>query len=274
MITQALSTNGARVYITGRRPDALSRVVDLYSPTKTPGRIIALPGDISQKSETQRLATEVAKRESNGIQLLVNNAGIARDDNTRFSKHAPPNMQNAVSISEHFLKSEPQQWEDTFRTNVTAGYFMSMAFLPLLAKGQEVPALREENYTSSVVNVSSISGSMKTSSGGQFSYAASKAAFTHLTRMLATTFSGTKVRVNAIAPGMFPSEMTSPSGGSDQDGKTRDLDPKSSNPAGRKGKEEDMAATILFLAGKGGAFYNQQVLFPDGGNLTVTPAQQ
>lgn len=92
--------------------------------------------------------------------------------------------------------------------------------------------------------------------------------------MLATTFAGTKVRVNAIAPGMFPSEMTSPSRSSDDDGKTRDLDMTSSNPAGRKGKDRDMAATILFLAGKGGAFYNQQVLFPDGGGLSVSPAQQ
>lgn len=75
---------------------------------------------------------------------------------------------------------------------------MSMAFLPLLAKGQEKH--KADGYTSSVVNVSSISGAMKGSSSGQFSYAASKAAFTHVTRMLATTFSETGVRVNCIAP--------------------------------------------------------------------------
>lgn len=79
-----------------------------------------------------------------------------------------------------------------------------MTFLPLLAKGREVTP----GYTSSVVNVTSISGVMKGSSSGQFAYAASKAAAIHVTRMLATTFAQTKVRVNSIAPGVFPSEVS------------------------------------------------------------------
>ena len=76
---------------------------------------------------------------------------------------------------------------------------MAMAMLPLLAKGRDVTP----GYTSQVVNVSSISGQMKGSSNGQFAYASSKAACTHLSRMLATTFKDCKVRVNTIAPGIF-----------------------------------------------------------------------
>lgn len=57
MITQALVSNGARVYITGRRAEALSAVVEQYNTG--PGKIIALPGDISKKDEVQRLAKEV-----------------------------------------------------------------------------------------------------------------------------------------------------------------------------------------------------------------------
>lgn len=79
-----------------------------------------------------------------------------------------------------------------------------MAFLPLLAKGNS----RVKGYTSSVINIDSISGLMKGSSNGQFAYASSKAASLHLTRMLATTFAETKVRVNSIAPGVFPSEVS------------------------------------------------------------------
>lgn len=156
---------------------------------------------------------------------------------------------------------------ETFETNVTAQFFMSMAFLPLLAKGQHETI--KDGYTSSIVNVSSISGAMKGASGGQFAYASSKAAFTHLTRMLATTFAQTKVRVNCIAPGVFPSEMTT--GASDENQKSQ-IDPNSTNPAGRKGQDTDMAATILFLAGKGGAFYNSQIMYPDGGNTLTQPA--
>lgn len=166
-------------------------------------------------------------------------------------------MSDPKAISEHFLKTEPQNWEDTLKTNVTAGYWTSMAFLPLLAKGGETTP----GYSSSIVNVSSISGAMKGSSAGQFAYATSKAAFTHLSRMLATAFAGVKVRVNVIAPGVFPSEMTT--GSSDENNKSS-IDMKSGNPAGRKGQDTDMGATILFLAGKGGVFYNEQILYPDG----------
>lgn len=254
------------MYITGRRRDALSRVVALYDTD--PGKIISLPGDRSRKEEVLRLAAKVEQKETQGIQLLVNNAGIMRDDNTSFKSNKPPDRYDATSISQHFLRSEPQQWADTFNTNVTAGYFMSMAFLPLLAKGQE--KMIGSGYTSSVVNISSVSGAMKGSSGGQFSYAASKAAFTHLTRMLATTFTGAHVKVNCIAPGLFPSEMTA---GSSDDNQKSQLEPGSHNPAGRKGADQDMAATILFLAGKSGSFYNHQVLYPDGGNTITQPAQ-
>jgi len=174
-------------------------------------------------------------------------------------------MEDPKSISEHFMKSEFEQWEDTFRTNVSSAFFMSMAFLPILAKGHEVTP----GYSSSIVNVSSISGAMKGSSGGQPAYAASKAAFTHLSRMLATTFKDTKVRVNTIAPGIFPSEMTT--GASGEDNKSN-LDRQIGNPAKRPGHDSDMGATILFLAGPGGVFYNHQILYPDGGSTLASPA--
>ena len=177
--------------------------------------------------------------------------------NSSPAKNGQPDMSDPVAISKHFLKTEPENWADTLKTNVTAGYWTSMAFLPLLAKGNK----RTPGYTSSIVNVSSISGAMKGNSAGQFSYATSKAAFTHLSRMLATAFVDVKVRVNVIAPGVFPSEMTT--GSSDEDNKST-IDMTSTNPAGRKGKDTDMAATIIFLASKGGVFVNEQILYIDG----------
>lgn len=84
MMTQALQANGAKVYITGRRKEVLDQTVKLYSTG--PGQIIALPGDVSQKSEAIRLAQEIEAREPRGIHLLVNNAGIARDNNTKYCK--------------------------------------------------------------------------------------------------------------------------------------------------------------------------------------------
>ncbi|KAK3675517.1 hypothetical protein LTR78_004600 [Recurvomyces mirabilis] len=263
MIAQALVTNGAKVYITGRRKEVLEDTVKQYN--NGVGSLHALPGDVSSKEGAIQLAKDVQEKEPRGIHLLVNNAGIARDDNTKFSVNGQPDMSDAEAISQHFLKSEEQQWQDTFQTNVFGQFFMSMAFLPLLAKGREITP----GYTSQIVNVSSISGQMKGSSNGQFAYASSKAAFTHMSRMLATTFKDTKVRVNVIAPGIFPSEMTT---GKSDEGNKSELSTKIGNPAGRGGHDSDMAATILFLAGKGGLFYNEQVLYPDGGSTLVAPA--
>lgn len=279
MIAQALQSNGAKVYISGRRMEVLEETAKRYSTG--PGSIIALPGDVSSKEGAIQLAKDVGSKESKGIQLLVNNAGIARDDATKYCKFivsrcsmgcladqlasaGQPDMKDATAISEHFLKSEEQAWSETFQTNVAGLYYTSMAFLPLLSKGGEaVPG-----YTSQVVNVTSISGVMKGPSAGQPIYAASKGAATQTSRVLASLFTDVKVRVNTIAPGVFPSEMTAGSSGEDN---KSNLDMDMSNPAGRAGHDTDMGATILFLAGRGGLFYNGQILYPDGGKRTQSP---
>ncbi|KAL9068318.1 MAG: hypothetical protein Q9157_006541 [Trypethelium eluteriae] len=152
MIAQALVSNGAKVYITGRRQGTLNNAIKLYS--NAPGSLHALSGDISQKAEVERLAREVEGKEPNGIHLLVNNAGIARDDSTKFSVVGAPNMNDPLSISKHYMNSPEDAWADSFRTNVTAAFYMSMAFLPHLAKGHGVVP----GHTSSIVNVSSIAG--------------------------------------------------------------------------------------------------------------------
>ncbi|ENH62334.1 Rhamnolipids biosynthesis 3-oxoacyl-[acyl-carrier-protein] reductase [Fusarium oxysporum f. sp. cubense race 1] len=263
MITQALQSNGAKVYITGRRKEVLEQTQKTYGTG--PGSIHVLSGDVSERDEAIRLAEEVGNKEPNGIHLLVNNAGIAEDDNTKFSSAGEPDTSDAKALSEHFLKTEPQQWADTLKTNVTGPYYMSMAFLPLLAKGRETTP----GYSSQIVNVSSISGAMKGSSMGQPAYATSKAALTHLSRMIATLTKDIKARVNVIAPGLFPSEMTT---GESDEGNKSNIDKKMINPAGRPGHDTDMAATILFLAGKGGLFYNGQIVYPDGGSTLINPA--
>ena len=81
MITQALVANGAKVYITSRREEVLKKTEELYN--SGPGKIIPLVADISDKNEVKKLYDDLCQREPKGIQLLVNNAGIARDDATK-----------------------------------------------------------------------------------------------------------------------------------------------------------------------------------------------
>ncbi|KAK4979591.1 hypothetical protein LTR66_010427 [Elasticomyces elasticus] len=109
MITQALVANGAKVYITGRREEMLEKVVEQYSTG--PGSIHALSGDVSDKSDVERLAKEMASKEPKGIQLLVNNAGIARDQNTQFctyeSRHSTKPWHTRVNQPEPGDREHP-----------------------------------------------------------------------------------------------------------------------------------------------------------------------
>ncbi|KAH8148516.1 uncharacterized protein LAJ45_07619 [Morchella importuna] len=214
MITQALVANGATVYISGRRKEALDTVVEKYSGKGGPhaGKIIAAPADITDKEDIKRLALEIKEKEPNGIHLLVNNAGVAKEKETTSYKTGEPDFSNADSITEHLWKATPESWAETFETNLTAQFFCSVAFLPLLSKG----TANTLGYSASIINITSISGVLKGSSSGQFAYATSKAGFIHLTRMLGTTFAECKVRVNSIAPGIFPSEMTADSSDENQ----------------------------------------------------------
>ena len=98
-----------------------------------------------------------------------------------------------------------------------------------------------------MVNISSISGHIRISQD-HFSYNASKGATIHLNKMLATEIAknGIKVRVNSIAPGVFPSEMTTSESRDDNQKSEMPKEKKEGLPAQRPGKDMDMAAAILF----------------------------
>jgi len=263
MITQALSVNGAKVYITGRREEELEKVAKLYKPASGSGSINPLPCDITTKENIAQLVKDFSTKES-ALHLLVNNAGVALEEDLKFSNNKSLDFDSAESVSQHLLRADFSNWIETYRTNVAAVYFMSAHFLPLLAKGNETI----KGYSSSIINITSISGIMKTPSSGQFAYAASKAAAIQVTRNLGNTLINTKVRVNSIAPGVFPSEMTAQESADNNKSELPGFG--EGLPAGRAGKDEDMAASVLFLAGQGGVFYNGQIIAPDGGNLLKT----
>ena len=119
---------------------------------------------------------------------------------------------------------------------------MTGAFLPLLQRATEY----HKGFSGTVINITSISG-IVLKSQGHFSYNASKAAAIHLTKMLASEISnqGIKIRINSIAPGVYPSEMTAGESGDDMKSEL----PKEKYahlPSERPGNDRDMANAILF----------------------------
>lgn len=207
MATQALAVNGAKVYIVGRTQEKLDAVVKSHGQGIA-GQIIPIVGDISKKEEIVRLYKEIESREK-CIHILINNAGIAGEKQS-------PESKNAEEFKKNLFEDESSTFDDwcnTYRTNVPQLFFMTTAFLPLIAKATEL----HHGYSGTVINISSISGIVQ-SAQSHFGYNASKAAAIHLTKMLAseTAENGIKVRINSIAPGVFPSEMTAEESDSQQ----------------------------------------------------------
>ncbi|CAM1501543.1 Fc.00g035270.m01.CDS01 [Cosmosporella sp. VM-42] len=254
MATQALANNGAKVYITGRTKEKLDRVVEQYGKD-IPGEIIAIPADIGKKEGVRQLYEEYSKKEK-CLCILVNNAGISGATFQTEAKSADEMKQNLFDKEEATF----EDWNETYNTNVTGVYFMTTAFLPLLQKSSET----HKGWSSTVINISSISGMVKVTQHHP-AYNASKAATIHLTRMLSAEIASNelKIRVNSIAPGVFPSEMTTE--GSDEAQKSFIPKDKYAEkvPAARPGKDEDMAGAVLFFATN--QYLQGQTLAVDGG---------
>ncbi|EXJ82708.1 gluconate 5-dehydrogenase [Capronia epimyces CBS 606.96] len=237
MATQALATNGAKVYICGRTEEKLERVVEVYGKGIR-GSIIPITADVSKKEEIKKLVNHISEREK-CLCILINNAGIELHTQQVEAKSAEEMSKNLFDDPNETF----EMWTDTYRTNVPQLFFMTTAFLPLLQAAHK----HNDNFSGTVINISSISGIVKTSQH-HFAYNASKAAAIHLTTMLANEVAqnGLKIRINSIAPGVFPSEMTA----SESDDQQKSQIPREKYeekvPARRPGEDRDMANAVLF----------------------------
>ncbi|KAK4496815.1 hypothetical protein PRZ48_012799 [Zasmidium cellare] len=273
MATQALAANGAKVYITGRRAEALENAAKHHSPEqdRTGGQIIPLgPCDVRKKEDLQRIVDELSKKEKY-IHLLVCNAGVA-------GPKAEPKEEDASDLKKTLWDNESiEDWQQTLETDVTSVYFTTVAFLPLLqaAIGQtkkEVGGQGEtskiEPYEPSVITISSMSGLMRHAQG-HFSYNAAKGATVHLTKLMSAEFQKLQIRVNSIAPGYFPSEMTAKE--SDEKNKSGfpegKIEATGHVPLMRAGRDEEIGMAVLQFAKN--AYVNGEIMAVDGGVLNV-----
>ncbi|RFU79884.1 hypothetical protein TARUN_2319 [Trichoderma arundinaceum] len=256
MAAQALAANGAKVYICGRTKEKLDKAASTHGENAS-GEIIPIQADVTSKEGIKALVEELKSREK-CICILVNNAGISGETHTTAEAHSAEELKKSLFDSE---TSTFDDWLETYRTNVAGMFFTATALLPLLQNSTET----HPGWSSTVINITSISGLVKTSQH-HFSYNSSKAAAEHLTRMMASDFAaaGLKIRVNSIAPGVFPSEMTAGESNEEQKSHLDKSKYEGKTPAARPGKDEDMAQAILFLAGN--QFVNGQRVVVDGGH--------
>ncbi|KAG9315937.1 hypothetical protein JVU11DRAFT_3589 [Chiua virens] len=271
MIAQGLAANGARVYITGRRLEVLQKVAQSWNASKsdTMGSLITLQMDTTNKDDIRQAVQRLGKEEGK-LHILVNNAGQSGPLSPELNKPSPSAPKKAEEISQYLFNTESfEEWSALYAVNTFSVYFMTVAFLELLDKGSQ----DKPGFTSNVINITSISGLVKLAQR-HFCYNSSKAAASHLTKMLSTEFAlrGIPVRVNAIAPGVYESEMTHAviSGQEATDAVGMGI---LSVPAKRPGTAAEMAGTAVYLASPAAAYMNGQELVIDGGYTAVNPSR-
>lgn len=132
-----------------------------------------------------------------------------------------------------------------YNADVTSVYFTTVAFLPLLQAGTETHG----HLSASVIVISSMSGIMRHAQG-HFSYNAAKGGTVHLAKLMSAEFQKVRVRVNSIAPGYFPSEMTAKQSGPDQKSHlpAENIQAKGHVPAQRPGSDEEMAQAVVSVS--------------------------
>ncbi|KAK6075014.1 short chain dehydrogenase reductase family [Seiridium cupressi] len=165
-----------------------------------------------------------------------------------------------------------------FHVNVSGAFFTITAFLELLDAGNK-NALKGgfgapleqgsdvQSIQSQVIITSSISAYSRSAPSAP-AYSGSKSAIAHLSKLASTNLAKYGIRVNALAPGLFPSELAAGLIGSRDPG-TEGSDHPGFIPSRRLGGEEDMGGTVLYLASRAGAFCNGLILVTDGGRLSV-----
>jgi NAD(P)-dependent dehydrogenase (short-subunit alcohol dehydrogenase family) len=225
---QALAEAGADLALGARRVDRLEETAGLVRAAGR--RVVTVATDVSDPEQCQALV-DAAVTELGRVDVLVNNAGVG----------------TAVPAT----RETPDQFRSVIDVNLNGCYWMAQACGRVMQPG------------SSIINISSVLG-LTTGGLPQAAYSASKAGLIGLTRDLAQQWTGRKgIRVNALAPGFFESEMT------DQYPPGYLESQEARIPMARQGDPRELAATAVWLASDAAGYVTGQTLPVDGG-MTIT----
>ena len=220
-VATALHAQGATVALAGRNRAALEERAAAMGD-----RAHVLTADLADPGAADALVAEAAEA-MGGIDILINNAGLARDN--------------------LFVRVKDEDWQTVLDVNLTAGFRLARAALRGMMRAR----------WGRIVAITSIVG--QTGNPGQANYAASKAGMTGMTKALAAEVAARNVTVNCVAPGFIDTAMTQGLG----DDQTTRLTERI--PAGRLGTPEDVASCVVFLASDEAAYVTGQTISVNGG---------
>lgn len=221
---RVLHAVGARVVLAARRADRLAALA-----ADLPGALV-VAADLSLAQDRERLIAATLDHFGR-VDVLVNNAGIGYK----------------VAIEDETL----DDFRATMELNVTAVWQLSKLVAPSMIA----------NGGGSIVNVASMLGHVGASPVKQAHYCASKGAVVNLTRELGAQWGRKGIRVNALCPGWFPSEMTAEMEADESSQRFI----ATNSPIPRMGRANELDAALLLLAGSGSTFITGQSIIVDGG---------
>ena len=221
-IAKALHAQGAELILNG------TRLVELENlATQLGDRALVLKGDLNKANSINELAEEAEKMSDNGIDILINNAGITRDN--------------------LLVRLSDQDLMDVINLNLVAGFHLTRKILRGMMKRK----------WGRIIGISSVVGI--TGNAGQTNYAAAKAGMIGFSKALAHEVASRGITVNNIAPGFIKTPMT--------DGLSEEQVSKlqTSVPIGRLGEAEDVAAAVIYLASSEAGYVTGTTLHVNGG---------
>jgi len=257
MIAKGLLVNGAAsITLIDQFQDRLdvvkSELEDIKKTLKLNGTIQLVQGNLASESGLKEVISQITSKHTT-IDILVMAAGIRRVNQKAFEPG-----ESLSTLVEATQSLSYKDLDDSFRINLYAQYFLAAGLL-----GQLGAAAARGEGRGSITMFSSVASKHN----GQFvpAYQMSKAGVDHLVRIMAAEFADHYIRVNAISPGLFPSNMNP----EDPSLPQSNMRFAQEMPARRAGTEQEMAATALYLASPAGAYVTGANLVIDGGRLLV-----
>jgi len=221
-IAAALHAQGARVVLSGTRMAALESLQSALGE-----RSLICACDLSDKAAVDELVKKAEAVAGAPIDILINNAGITRDN--------------------LFMRMKDEEWDQVIAVNLSAAFRLSRAVLRGMMKKR----------WGRIISITSIVG--VTGNPGQGNYAAAKAGLIGMTKSLAAEVASRNITVNTVAPGFIATAMTD---ALTSEQKTALL---TRVPAGRLGDSRDVAAAVAYLASDEAAYVTGQTLHVNGG---------
>ena len=221
-IARALHSQGAEVILSGTRQGSLDELAHELSDRAHP-----IAADLSDKSSIDSLIKQTSDISTDGVDIVINNAGIVRDN--------------------LLVRMKDEEWNQVLDINLFAGYKLTQGLMRGMMKRR----------WGRIIGISSVVGT--TGNPGQANYAAAKAGMIGFSKALAQEVATRGITVNVIAPGMIQTAMT------DDLNEEQSARLLSTIPLGRLGSPDEIAASVIYLASDEAAYVTGVTLHVNGG---------